>query len=131
MAPFFIGLGLTAVGGWMAALGGAWWWGAVPLLLLGIPLMTLAAVSRGSPVVHIRYVDHRRGRGHRFFFGVPIPLRLAAGIVRLAGPWIPSLNATAVDEFLLVLDGSLSRDQPLVVEVSQTDQGEHVDVSFG
>ncbi len=90
-----------------------------------------AAAGRGSPLVYIRYVDHRPYRRHRILIGLPIPLRLAAGVVRVAGPWIPGLNATVVDEFLMALDGSLTRDQPLVVEVSRSEEGERVDVSFG
>jgi hypothetical protein len=131
LIPLFIGLGLTALGGWMASVGGAWWWGAVPLLLIGIPLMTLAAASRASPMVYIRVADHRHGRGHQFSFGLPVPLRLAVGALRIAGPWIPRLDATAVDEFLVALDGSLSRDRPLVIDVNESDEGERVVVSFG
>ena len=131
LAPFFFGLGLTALGGWMATLGGAWWWGAAPALVIGIPLMTLAAASRGSPMVYIRYVDRRRDHGQKFFLGLPIPLRLASAVLRVVGPWIPSLDATAGDEFLMALDGSLSRDRPLVVEVSEGEEGERVVVSFG
>src|SRR3990172_6782310 len=66
LAPFFFGRGRTALGGWMATLGGAWWWGAAPALVIGIPLMTLAAASRGSPMVYIRYVDRLRYHAHKF-----------------------------------------------------------------
>jgi hypothetical protein len=131
LLPFGVGLGLTALGGWLASVGGAWWLVAVPALLVGIPLMTLAAASRGSPWVYLRYLDRRRGRGTRLFLGLPIPVGLAAGILRIAGPWIRGLDATAVDEFLQALDGSLSRDRPLVVEVSESDEGERLVVSFG
>jgi hypothetical protein len=130
LAPFFIGVGLTALGGWLGALGGWWWLGAAPALLVGIPLMTLAAISRDSPWVEIRFHTTRRSGSHRFFISLPIPVRLAAGAVRLVGPWIRSLDATVIDEFLMALDGSLSRDRPLVVEVSESEEGERVVVSF-
>jgi hypothetical protein len=131
LVPFSLGLAFTALGGWLASLGGGWWVGAVPALLIGIPVMTLAAASRDSPWVYLRYLDRRRGRGARVFLGLPVPVGLAAGVLRVVGPWIRGLEATAVDEFLQALDGSLSRDRPLVVEVSESDEGERVVVSFG
>lgn len=131
LAPFFVGVGLSALGGWLAAQGGWWWLGAAPALSIGIPLMTLSAISRDSPWVQIRFHTTRRRGSHRFFISLPIPVRLAAGAVRLVGPWIRSLDATVIDEFLMALDGSLSRDRPLVVEVSESEEGERVVVSFG
>lgn len=89
LAPFFVGLGLTALGGWLAVQGAWWWLGAAPALAIGIPLMTLAAISRASPWVQIRFLDTRRSGSRRFSISLPIPVRIAAGAVRLAGPWIP------------------------------------------
>jgi hypothetical protein len=131
LAPFFVGVALTALGGWLGAQGGWWWLVAAPALLVGILLIFLSAVSRASPWVQIRFLDTRRGGFHRFSISLPIPVRIAAGAVRFAGPWIRDLDATVIDEFLVALDGSLSRDRPLVVEVSESEEGERVVVSFG
>lgn len=130
LIPFWIGFGLTALGGWLAALGGGWWFGAVPLLLLGIPLMTLGAISRTSPWVHVRINSAEDARTRRIAISLPIPVQFVAWVLRTFGPWIPGLKDTAVDELVMALDGNVSTESPLYVEIHEED-GERIEVYLG
>lgn len=131
LVPFCIGLGLTALGGWLAALGGGWWFGAVPLLLIGIPLMALGAISRTSPWVHVRIRSREGSRPRRIVISLPIPLRPVAWVFRTFRPWIHGLDDTAIDELILTLDGNVSPESPLYVHVDDEEDGEQIEVFLG
>lgn len=131
LIPFWIGFGLTALGGWLAALGGGWWFGAVPLLLVGIPLMTLGAISRTSPWVHVRIRAAEDARTRRIAISLPIPVRLVAWIARAFGHRIPGLDDTALDELMMALDGDVSAESPLTIEINDDEDGERIQVYLG
>lgn len=127
--PFGLGLGLIALGGWLAVLGGWWWIGVAFALLLGIPLVTLGAVSRGSPWVHIRVTTGQRSWPRRIV--IRLPIRPVAWLLRNFRSYVHDLRDTAVDELLLALDGSVSPESPLIVDVRGDKTGERVQVYLG
>jgi hypothetical protein len=131
LIPFWTGFGLTGAGGVLAALGGGGWFGAVPLLLVGIPLMTLGAVSRTSPWVHVRIRAGEDAGARRIAVSLPIPVRLVAWVLRTFGPWIPGLKDTAVDELVMALDGNVSTETPLYVKIDDEQDGEQIEVYLG
>jgi hypothetical protein len=129
LIPFGLGLGLIALGGWLAVLGGWWWIGAAAALLLGIPLTILGAVSRASPWVHVRVETGQDSWPRRIV--IRLPIRPVAWLLRLLRPHVHGLEDTAVDELLLALDGNVSPGSPLIVEVMGDKRGERVQVYLG
>lgn len=125
LALFLPGLALTAAAGWMAMQGGAWWFALPPALAAGLILIVAGAAARASPWIHLR-VASRRGRA--VDLTLPLPLQLVAAGLRIARPWAPGLDGTALDELLLALDGQVGGATPITIEVHERGQGERVRV---
>lgn len=131
MMPFAVGLAFTALGGWLASLGGWWWVGVVPALAVGIPLMTLAAASGRWPWVHVR-IDTGGGEWpRRIAISLPLPLGVTAWLLKRFSHRLPGLDETAIDELLIALQGNVSKDEPLSVLVEEGDAGERIEVYLG
>ena len=81
--------------------------------------------SRTARWLHVRIRDE----GTRVNFSLPLPLRPAAWLVRLARPWVPQLRDTPVDELILSM-AEMEEEGILALEVSEGD-GEEVQVYFG
>lgn len=131
LVPFSIGIGLTVAGAGVATVGGWWWLCAGPLLLLGIPLFTLAAATSSSPWVHVRVDTGQESWPRRIAISLPIPLRLTAWILRTFGSNIKGLDETGFDELLLALDEGVLSESPIYVEVYEGESGEKVEVYLG
>lgn len=131
LIPFSIGLGLTAAGAGIATLGGWWWLCAGPLLLLGIPLMTLAAATSRSPWVHVRLNTGQDKWPRRIAISLPLPIRFTARILQFLGPKYKGLDQTAIDELLLALNEGVLSDELIYVEVDEGETGEKVQVYLG
>lgn len=121
-------LALTAGGGYLASIGGWWWLLAVPLLLVGGVLLIVALASYQSPWlrVHIRSAETR----WPINLTLPLPLGLAARLVRLAAPFVPHASWRGVDEALLAMEDELTPGHTLVVDVSEGVDGERVDIHW-
>lgn len=128
---FSFGLAATVTGAWTASLGGWWWLFAGPALLAGVLLVTLAAWSRSAPWIHIRWKSRRDPWPRRLEVHLPIPVGVAAWAVRAFGRHSDALCSTGVDELLEALEGQLSRETPLYVQVDEGENGEHIEVRFG
>ena len=61
---------------------------------------------------------------------MPLPLRPAAWLVRLARPFVPQFRETAVDELILSLAEMDNEEGLLVVDVDEG-EGERVQIYFG
>jgi hypothetical protein len=131
LIPFSIGLGLTAAGAGVATLGGWWWLCAGSLLLIGISILTLAAVTSRSPWVHVRVDTGQESWPRRIAISLPLPIRFTAWVLRVFGPWVNGLDQTAIDELLLALDEGVFSEGPIFVEVDEDTAGEKVQVYFG
>jgi hypothetical protein len=119
--PLAAGLGLLAIAGIVTGLMMregrqlGWLICTLPLMILGALVMALAWWSRSARWLHVRVRDGEK----RINISLPLPLRLAAWGVRVARPWVPQLQDTAVDELILSLAEADSREGILAVEVNE------------
>ncbi len=127
LIPLAAGMAFLGGGGWLGSLGGWWWLLAVPLLLLGTLLTVLASATSTSPWVVVR-VRNRNNRPLQLW--VPIPVRAAGWMIKIARPWAHGLDTTSIDELLLTLEAELASDRDLVIDVADVAGGEHVRVNF-
>jgi len=104
--------------GWLAC--------TVPLMILGGLAVLLAWWSRGARWLHLRVRDE----GKQIKISLPLPLRLAAWLVRLSRPWVPQFRDTAVDELILSLEEMDGEEGILVVQVDEGEE-EQVQVFIG
>jgi hypothetical protein len=130
--PLAAAAGMLALGGLIllpllaAGAAGIWLvcgWLPVGLGILGV---LFALWSRGAKWLHVRV---REKEGKNIAISFPIPLTLAAWVLRVVGPFVPKLKETGADEMILALRDS-KRDEPLHVQVDEED-GEHVEVYIG
>ncbi len=132
--PALAGLALLAIGGTITGnltesghrLG--WLACTIPLMLLGLLVAGLAWWSRTARWLHLS-VREKSGKVVRIH--LPLPLRFAAWVLRLIGPWIPQLKDTAVDELLISIAETNPQGSVLVVEVDEGKEGEKVQVYIG
>ena len=105
---------------------GTWLCGWIPLVL-GMTLAVVGLWIRTAPWVHLRVRDH----DHDLSFGLPLPLGFAASVLGVARQIIPGFRDTGIDEVILALREGFTGDQPMIIEVDDEDEGEHVRISFG
>jgi len=125
-----VSVGFSAVGGWLASLGGWWWTGAAPLLLLGVPLLVLVVVSWHSVWLFVN-IHTAEEWPKQITICFPVPLRLAGWVIRSFGGWMPGLSSTAVDELLVELEEKIHTSQPVAIDIDETETGERVQVYLG
>lgn len=135
--PLWLGVGVTVTGAlllsWILAIAGLGFLFVCASLpfWIGVALTALAWGSRTARWIHIR-VDQRPGEWpRRIALSFPLPLGLAAWILRSFGRWIPGLESTSVDEILTALSTSTSSENPLFIDVQDGEDGEHVQVFIG
>jgi hypothetical protein len=134
MIPLGIGLILLVVGSTVARTAHqqqrvtAWTWlcGWIPLVV-GLSVVTLAAWARTAHWIHLRVRDH----GQNIALSLPLPLGLAAVVIRVARPFVPQLRDTAVDEAILALRDGLEGNEDITIAVQDDDEGESVQILFG
>jgi hypothetical protein len=127
-----VGFVITAFGGWLGTVGGWWWILAGPSLLVGILILLFAGITQNSPWLHVRVNTGQESWPRRIALSFPVPIRLASWGLRRWGRYAKSLDATAVDELLLSLEGNLSADNPILIEVNEDDEsGEKIQVYLG
>jgi hypothetical protein len=131
LIPFSLGIAGTAAGLGLSQWGGWWWVCAGPMLVISLTVVIVAAATSQSPWVHLRVRTGAEDGYHRFNLHLPIPLRLTAWSLRVFGSNIPGLDDTALDELLLGLEGNLSSETPIRIEVQNGEEGEHVEVFMG
>jgi len=107
---------------------GVWTWfcGWIPLCV-GLLIVTLAAWARTAPWIHLRVV----GSDDRITISLPLPLGLSAFGLRIARRFVPKLRETGVDEAIVALGDELRSGQPIVIEVEDEEEGEHVQICIG
>jgi len=104
---------------------GVWTWlfGWIPLFL-GLFVVTVAAWARTAHWIHLRVI----GRHERIVLSFPLPLGLSAFVISIARRFIPKLRETSIDEVILALRDGLSNGQPIMIEVQDEVEGEHVQI---
>ena len=73
----------------------------------------------------------RQHDGPNVTLALPLPLGLVAWGLRLARPFVPQLEGTAVDEMVLAVQEEVRDGCPFVIEVDERESGERVQVYFG
>jgi hypothetical protein len=118
--PLVGGIALLAVMGYLTDLlidGGTklgWLACTIPLMILGGLVAVLAWWSSTARWLHLRILEE----GKQIKISLPLPLRLAAWLIRLARPWVPQLRDTAVDELILSLAEVETQEGILMVDGS-------------
>jgi hypothetical protein len=131
LVPFSLGMAAAAVGYGLSQLGGVWWICAGPLLVIGGLVMVLAVLTIQSPWVHIRVHTGQDSWPKRIAISLPLPLRLTAQILRWFSPRIGAFDQTTVDELIIALEGNVSSDTPITIQVDEGESGERVEVFLG
>lgn len=127
------GVALLAAGGiwtgWLArGNAGLGWLGCtVPLLILGTAVVLLAWWARVARWLHLRVRDGDKD----IRISIPLPLRLAAWVLRVIRPWVPQLRETAVDELIMAMAEEPTRGNILSVEVNDDEDDEEVKIYIG
>lgn len=112
------------------ATGGAKGWlccGWLPVVL-GLLILFLALWSRRATWMHLRISEQGR---RKLAFSLPLPLTLSAWALRIARPFVPQLQETGVDDLILALRDSSSRDEPFFIDVQNDQDGERVELYIG
>jgi hypothetical protein len=125
------GIGLAVMAAGLATLGGWWWLAAAPAGLVAVALLAMAVLSLESPFLLISIETGSASWPQSIRFGVPLPLKLIAGLLRAWPGRDVRLRGTAVDELILSLDAGLQADHPLVIDVHEGRGGERVRVYIG
>ena len=135
--PLWIGVLITVLSAyWMYTLVntsnyGFWFFFAWLPLLLGILMIALFASSRTSRWLYVN-VEQAEGEWPRTItLGFPLPLGLASWFLRNFGNNIEGLRQANVDEIIEILSNGISGKEPLIVNVDQGENREHVQVYIG
>ena len=99
-----------------------------PLFLFGLAVVLLVWWSRKTTWMHLR-ITEKKGKGFRISF--PLPLTLAAWVLKLVEPFVPQLRNTGVDEVIFALRDSARSGEPISIDVEDDEDGERVQVYIG
>jgi hypothetical protein len=101
-------------------------------LFLGVFLIALGAGGQGSKWLYVN-VDRREAHDwpQNITLGFPLPLGLTAWFLRNFGHNLRGMGKTNVDEIIQVLDATGKSGAPLIVNVNDDEDGEHVQVYIG
>jgi hypothetical protein len=100
---------------------------------IGLAILTIGVWSRNARWLYLHITNTRSGT-RSFSIGLPLPLTLAARVLRMLRPYVPQLKGTGVDEAILALRDGLSEeeaDQPFYIDVHDDDGGERVQIYIG
>lgn len=136
--PLWIGMALTV----LAALGiysvmqsagyNFWFYCLWMPFLLGVALMALAAWSRTARWLYVDVDRTRSTYGPRHIrLGLPLPLNLAGWFLRTFGSRIEGLRGANVDGIIRAISLADTIDEPLIVNVDDSEDGERVRVFIG
>lgn len=132
--PLMVGAVILIIGGLIVGLvysiGAARGWllcGWLPILL-GLTVILLALWTRHARWLHLRISE---GNERKMALSIPLPLTLAAWVLKVAQPFVPQLRDTGVDDLIIALRDSATRDEPLFIDVQDDEEGERVELYIG
>jgi hypothetical protein len=138
MIPFSAGVVLTALAGMLmgsairASGYGFWFFCLWVPFALGVATIALSWASRTARWLHVRVDTGQAEWPRRIAISIPLPLRFTAWLLRVAGPHVPGLRDTALDELILALDETAPAARaPFYVDVAEGQRGERVQVFIG
>jgi hypothetical protein len=97
-------------------------------MLLGFAVVILAWWSQRATWLHLRISEEGQ---RKIAFSFPLPLGLAAWVLRIAQPFVPQLAESGVDDLIIALRDSASRGEPLFIDVEDDEEGERVELYIG
>jgi hypothetical protein len=138
MIPLWIGVFITVLSAWgvysiqQNAGMNFWFFCLMVPLLLGILLIALGASGQTSKWLYVN-VDRRNAQDwpRTITLGFPLPLGLAAWFLRNFGHTIRGMKNTSVDEIIQILDATGKSGAPLIINASDNEDGEQVQVYIG
>jgi len=136
--PLWTGVILTVISAWvMFAVqrnaGYNFWFFCLAMpLVLGILLIVMGAGSRSSRWLYVNVDRTRQADWPRnITIAFPLPLGLAAWFIRNFGSQIEGLKHTNVDDVVRAISMAKTMDDPLIIHVDDSDDGERVQVFIG
>lgn len=138
MIPLWTGVFVTILSAWgiyeiLNDFGTNYWWICLLFpLFIGILLIAVGAGSQSSRWLYVN-VDRRYAQEwpRNITLGFPLPLGLTSWFLRNFGQHIHGLGNTNVDDIIQILDATRKSSEPLIVNVNDDDEGEHVQVYIG
>jgi hypothetical protein len=112
------GLGITALGGWLGTISGWWWLCAAPSLIMGIAVLALALATIQAPWLHLNVDTGEKSWPQHIRLNLPVPIQLTSWALKKWGTRSDRLDQTAVDELITILEGDLSSETPIYIEVN-------------
>ncbi len=100
--------------------------------LLGVALMAVAAWSRTARWLFVNVDRSQSADGPRqIFLGFPLPLNLASWFLRTFGRYIQGFQHADMDQVVQAISMANSMEEPLVVNVDDSEDGSRVQVFIG
>ena len=138
MIPLWIGVFVAVLSAWgiytvQQNSGSNFWFFCLLFpLFLGVLLIALGAGGQGSKWLYVN-VDRREAHDwpQNITLGFPLPLGLTAWFLRNFGHNLRGMGKTNVDEIIQVLNATGKSGAPLIVNVNDDEDGEHVQVYIG
>ena len=138
LIPLWIGVFITVLSAWIIysiqqnAGINFWFYCMVLPLMLGVLLIALGAGGESSRWIYFNVDRREANEGPRnLAFGFPLPLGLTAWFLRNFGYNMQVMKKTNVDEIIQVLEATGKSDEPLIINVSDDEGGERVQVYIG
>ena len=138
LIPLWTGVIITVFSAWgiyeiLNDFGTNYWWICLLFpLFIGILLIALGAGGPNTRWLYVN-VDRRYAEDwpRNITLGFPLPLGLTSWFLRNFGHTIHGLGRTNVDDIIQILDATKKSDEPLIVNVNDDEDGEHVQVYIG
>lgn len=140
LIPLWIGIFITVISAWVIygiqQNGGAnfWFYCMVLPLLVGILLITLGAGERSSRWIYVD-VDRpyaKKGDGPRHItLGFPLPLGIIDWFFRTFGNYFQGLSKGRVEGIIQLMNATRNSNEPFILNVDDSDDGEHVRIFIG
>ena len=140
LIPLWVGVFITVISAWIIygiqQNGGAsfWFFCMIVPLLLGVLLIALGAGGRSSRWLYVD-VDRRNAKAgdgpRRITLGFPLPLGFVAWFFRTFGSNFQGMSKGRVDGIIQMMNATRDSNEPLIINVDDSDDGEHVRVFIG
>jgi hypothetical protein len=140
LIPLWVGTFITVFSAWIIYMtqqsGGTNFWFFCMLLpfLLGVLLITLGAGARSSRWLYLD-VDRRNARGgqgpRHITLGVPLPFGFVAWFLRTFGSNLQGTSGSRVDGIVQIINATRDSNEPLIINVDDSDDGERVRLFIG
>ena len=140
LIPLWIGIFVTVLSAWaiygiQQNAGANFWFYCMMLpLLAGVLLITLGAGGRSARWIYLD-VDRpyaKRGDGPRHItFGLPLPLGIIDWFLRTFGNYFQGLSRSRVEGMIHLMNATRSSNEPFILNIDDSDDGEHVRIFIG